>query len=181
VKGPSEEQVNDALRRLGWVVIKLPDDTRWQKPCDTLAWQAPMRNVWLEVKQEPGLTWNISDLRPSQRQGVYLAQRVGVPYLLVIRWLAHGKRPTWWTALELTDPGRMGLWTTSLALTGTSWMAQGASALACLSGIQLERHGFSIAGQSPYPSLRPGAGGDDPGPDAGGGIRPVRTGPVTAR
>lgn len=109
-KGPAEREVNNAIQVLAQdepiFAYKPPDDARNRKPCDFFVWM-PGHTAWVEVKETRQLTrWPIDELRPAQRLGITLARKVGVPYLLVIRWTSD-EFPSWWT---LSDGAKVLEW-----------------------------------------------------------------------
>lgn len=68
------------------------------KPADFMAWWSGeylpsaagvdvARSAWIEVKQSPSArTFPLREVRASQRQGMRVAQRVGLPYWLAVYW-----------------------------------------------------------------------------------------------
>jgi hypothetical protein len=134
VKGASEARVREALTRLAgdmqltwW---KPPDDARNWKPADYLLWYtldddlrsfACGKSAMLEVKDNPALKgYSVADLRPIQRAWMHHAERVRVPYWLVIWW----RRRQVWTVtaaakvLAKIDEGETNLPFTWLASVG---------------------------------------------------------------
>lgn len=98
-------------------VLRIPDPkvgggvSNW-KPCDYIAWSfasreqinfvgmlasdgmppelMPTASSWFECKDTPAKdVFNLNELRPSQRQGIREATRLGIPYWLAVYWRRH--------------------------------------------------------------------------------------------
>jgi len=120
MKGQSEAKVRDALKTmdLRTLVYKLPDDARNWKPADFAVWWDG-GTALIEVKDTDAVTlWPLRDLRESQRLGILEAEKIGLPYWLVIWW----RRARRWTISDgeivLTSPGdgsRSYSWLSSVA------------------------------------------------------------------
>lgn len=125
MKGSSEARFRDAFTDvdLRSVIYKPSDrDVNW-KPCDFMSWThlgfGPAQSNWWEVKMTRAKdTFPFADLRPSQLRGIADAQRVGIPYWLVIDW------------------ARFGSWTISDAARVLTWKLEQVAAATDLSGIQ---------------------------------------------
>jgi len=98
MKGVSEGNFRAALSKvdLSLVIYKPPDDARLWKPCDYMVWQPDgaggNEGWWFEVKDLDDKhvnTFPLSELRPSQLQGIRDAARVGIPYWIAIWWRRH--------------------------------------------------------------------------------------------
>lgn len=106
MKRASEAAFGLALREVDrdvpTFVYRLPDPkagggvSNW-KPCDYMVWQlgedpeSVTPSAWFEVKDVDAVnTFNAKgELRPSQRQGIATARRLGIPYWLAIYWRRH--------------------------------------------------------------------------------------------
>lgn len=116
-KGTSEAKVRDALGRMDLALFayKPPDDARNWKPADFLLWIRQHHGTgshWLEVKDAGKAveTFSLNELRPSQRRGIAEANRLGIPYTLVVWW----PRQRMWT---VSDAHKIVEWKTSVTRT----------------------------------------------------------------
>lgn len=102
-KGRSEAMVREAIEAMDlsptWA-YKPPDDAANRKPCDFFLWYPQLVReaegsaacAWIEVKETANVgVWNpYAEVRPSQRQGIRTARKLGIPYLILIRWQRTG-------------------------------------------------------------------------------------------
>lgn len=119
-KRDSEAKFGAALRDvdLASFVYRPPDapGTPLQKPCDWMVWhlgfepdwaQPRARSTWFECKDVDAVnTFNFSEVRAAQLNGIREARRLGIPYWLAIYWRRHHS----WTISDAIRIFDLGSW-----------------------------------------------------------------------